>query len=482
VTNSRSGALLERRAGSQRPGKLHLPDGAVDFGAGRDAVEFAATIGIVLDDWQRWLVEQLLAERADGRLAASTGVILVPRQNGKNVVLAVIELYGLAVAGLRRQVHSAHLGDTAAEHMKWLKEIVEDEANADELGHLRVYESNGKERISNPLTHGELTFNTRTKSTKRGASPQRIVFDEALYLTDEQVQAMTPGLAAQSMNVATSPQVLLTSSAPLAESVTLHRFREVGLAGGDPRMLVADWGCDPDADVRDRDAWYRANPGLGVRISEEFLESQLGRLTTEGFAIEHLGVVYGSDMASELPTWSQCCDPRSEIDGAPLAVAVDVAPDLSRASVAVAGRRADGVVHVELVEHLNGTGQAVAVLAAMWAVHKVPVTLDARSAAGGLLAELRAAGVEVSEVGTLDVVKACAGLKQSVATLQVRHRGQGPLDAAVAGAAVRTVGEGWAWARRSSSVDISPLVAVTLAHAGAGSPSEVPGEAFAIVL
>jgi hypothetical protein len=40
------------------------------------------------------------------------------------------------------------------------------------------------------------------------------------------------------------------------------------------------------------------------------------------------------------------------------------------------------------------------------------------------------------------------------------------LDAAVAGAAKRSLGDSWAWARRGLSVDISPLVAVSLARWG----------------
>ena len=470
--------LLDRRIGAQRPRSsgLHLPAGIGSVEAGRDAVEFAESLGIILDDWQSWLVECLLAERASGVLACPTGLVLVPRQNGKNVVLAAVELYGLCIAGLRRQVHSAHLTDTAAEHMKWLKDVILDnELDDDSGGYLHVYESNGKERIVNVETRGELSFNTRTKSTKRGASPQRIVFDEALFLTDEQFQAMTPSLAAQSMNVETYPQVILTSSAPLPESVLLNRLRAAGLSGADPRMLVADWGCDVGCDVNDRDNWYAANPGLGIRIAEEFLEAQLVRLTPEAFAVEHLGVVFGSDSAmSELPEWHDCLDAGSVRSGAP-AVAVDVAPDLSWSSIAVAAPREDGVTHLELVEHLPGTSAVVAVLAAMSKAHGCAVHLDPRSPAGGLVADLAGAGVSVVEVGTLEAVKACAALKQAVATRSVRHRGQGPLDAAVAGASVRSVNDGWMWARRSSAVDISPLVAVTLAfHALRSTQVPVP--------
>ena len=50
-----------------------------------------------------------------------------------------------------------------------------------------------------------------------------------------------------------------------------------------------------------------------------------------------------------------------------------------------------------------------------------------------------------------------------------RSRRYGPrpaLDAAVAGAGKRPLGDSWAWARWGLSVDISPLVAVSLARWG----------------
>jgi hypothetical protein len=49
----------------------------------------------------------------------------------------------------------------------------------------------------------------------------------------------------------------------------------------------------------------------------------------------------------------------------------------------------------------------------------------------------------------------------------LRHRGRPELDAAVAGAEQRIVSDSWLWSRKNSSVDISPLVAVTLAAAQA---------------
>lgn len=457
--------------GAQRPRLLSLPEGVASLAAGRDAIEFAASLGVRLDDWQEWLVCQLLAERHDGSLASGVAVVIVPRQNGKNMVLAVVELYGLCIIGLRRQVHSAHLGDTAAEHMKLIKDLILDnDLDVEHGGYLQVYESNGKERVVNVETRGELSFNTRTKSTKRGTPPQRIVLDEALFLDEPALRAMVPALAAQSMDPETSPQVIVTSSAPLPESQVLHRLRRAGLNGG-PRLFLAEWSCEVGCDITDRDNWYAANPGLGVRISEEFVaDMEFAVVDADGFAIERLGVVFGEDGGNtELPEWASCFDGMSQMVGAAPVLAVDVSPDLKWTSIAVAGPRADGLGHIELVEHLPGTGDAVAMVAARIAgSQRASVHLDPRSPAGGLVPALQRTGVTVVEIGTTDLVRGCAELKHAVATGQLRHRGQAPLDAAVTGAAVRTVGDGWAWARRSSQVVISPLVAVTLAwHAWA---------------
>jgi hypothetical protein len=48
----------------------------------------------------------------------------------------------------------------------------------------------------------------------------------------------------------------------------------------------------------------------------------------------------------------------------------------------------------------------------------------------------------------------------------MRHRGQEEVNAAVEGAAKRTLIDSWAWSKKHSQANIAPLVAVTLAHHG----------------
>ena len=81
------------RVGAQRPTHLLTPDGDFDFTDGDVAVELAASLGLHLLDWQRWLVRWILAVDADGTPACNTVILVVPRQNGKGAILEALELF-----------------------------------------------------------------------------------------------------------------------------------------------------------------------------------------------------------------------------------------------------------------------------------------------------------------------------------------------------------------------------------------------------
>ena len=419
----------------------------------------------------------MFAEDANGRWCAEQIALILPRQNGKNAVLEAFELYAFYVLDEQRIIHTAHLAKTAADHMQRMVALVRSNPELDEITH--PYFSNGKEALQRLDTGARLEFITRGRKTARGGSPQRVVFDEALFLTDDQLQAILPALSAQSMNAAGAPQFIYTSSAPLPESAVLHRVRARGMAAdGGGKLFFAEWSCVEGTDPADRDAWYASNPGMGIRISEAWVaENELTTLSPEAFAVERLGVVPAHDVGSAvLPTvrWDACRDAGSQVAGG-VALALSVSPGSGSAAVGVAGVRVDGLWHVEVTDHRPGTGWVVEVAKRASAVLGVPVHVDPKSPTAGLLPALVAAGVDVVEVSTVEYVAACAAFQDAVLNGRVCHIGQPPLDAAVAGADVRTVGESWAWSQRASTVDISPLNAVTLALSAARSVSVFAG-------
>jgi hypothetical protein len=100
-------------------------------------------------------------------------------------------------------------------------------------------------------------------------------------------------------------------------------------------------------------------------------------------------------------------------------------------------------------------------------LHPCAVVVDDTGPAGSLIAPLEAAGLEVVKPSTRARAAADSGFYDAVTDSQtLRYRPHPALDAAVAGAAKRPLGDAWAWARRGLSTDICPLVAVSLARWG----------------
>ena len=76
------------------------------------------------------------------------------------------------------------------------------------------------------------------------------------------------------------------------------------------------------------------------------------------------------------------------------------------------------------------------------------------------------AGVEVVEVSTGDMARATGQIIDVVNGGDLRHLDQQSLRSAIVAAKLRASGDAELWSRRSSKMDITPLVAVTLALGG----------------
>jgi hypothetical protein len=473
----------ERRAGSQLPRLHHRPAEAVGS-AGDDAIEWAESIGwdpalgrgfYVLDEWQRFCIRGILSENAAAQLCALVSLLIIPRQNGKGTVLEVVELYALFVLDLPWILHTAHLSETAAKHMARLWAAIRSD---DELAaQCHQVMSKGSEAIMR-RDHGMIEFRTRSKKTGRGGSPPMLVLDEAMFLTAEQLSALLPSMAAQTM-AADVPLLIYAGSAPLEESEQMHQTRNSILAGEMPGAFMAEWSVElPDtgddlaaairAVMSDVELVYQANPGAGIRIDPAWcMTIERGNMTPEAWCVERLGVVFTAEGGSGVipaNSWKACRDLTSTVEGGRIALAVGDGGSV--AAIALAGERDDGSLHLEVVRHAAGTGWVVEAALAGVATYG-PLLVDPKSPTMALLADLEKAGVEVEELAPADVTKACAELQLDVKECRARHLDQPELNAAVAGVAIRPVGEAWVFSAKASTVDVCPLLAVTLAAHGA---------------
>lgn len=459
--------------GAQRPRLCSAPPAVTS--AGQEAIDLAESAGLILDPWECHALDVGLGEKRDGTWAAFEVGLVVARQNGKGSVLEARELAGLYLFGEELIVHTAHEFRTSSEAFRRILALIESTPDLDRRV-LRVTRAHGDEGIE--LRGGQrLRYLARTGGSGRGFTGDVVILDEAYNIPDSALSALLPTMATRP-----NPQLWYASSA-VDQTTHLHgmvlaRVRRRGLAGDDPSLAYLEYSVDAELDdpeleatARDAQSWAQANPGLGIRIPADHVEREHRSMSLRTFAVERLSI--GDWPADEderetvidLDLWRSLADLRSAPQD-PVAFAVDISPDRT-AAIAVAGRRVDGLLHVEVADHRVGTGWVVGRLAEMVARWKpVAVVLDPTGPAGALLAELREAGVDLTLTGARDMAQACGGFYNAVQDQLVRHRGQAVLDAALKGAAKRTLGEAWAWSRRNSTTDISPLVAVTLARFG----------------
>lgn len=439
---------------------LEPPDVAAT--SGPEVADLAALAGLLLDDHQRLVLDVGLSERADGRWSAMEVGVVEPRQNGKGSILEALELGALFLFDEELIIHSAHEFRTAKEHFRRIQGLIQ---GCEELREQVKKVLTGNEDVSIEMRNGKrLRFMARSGKSARGFTGDRIILDEAFHLDAETMGAMLPTLS-----TVPNPQVWYASSAPLATSSHLHAVRRRALQpiNGD-RLAYLEWSAAEtfdEVDLDDRDAWYRSNPALGLRITEDFVANERRTLSgsPEVFARERLGVP--DRPADEIGETTITAAWRDRLDSTaapadPVSLAFDVTPEHDRASIVACGTH-DGAAVVELIANEAGTGWVVAKLAGIIERHRpAMIVADLRGPAGSLAADLTRAGIEVRAVTPAEHGQAC-GLFQENTPL---HRGQPELAAAVAGAARRPMGDTWLWSRRSSKVDISPLVAATLAH------------------
>ena len=470
--------MNDSRIGSQRPTLLHEPDGAVDWSWSDIAVEWAAHVGYVLDDWQRWLVRWTFVRQSDGLWAARDVGAEVGRQNGKNIWIEVVELAAILLFGDRLIRHTAQLVDTSTEHFVSMRERIEETPELMEYMPKRTnngfIKSHGFESIEF-ANGGRLQFKARQSSSGRGPRPQKVVFDEALILDPTRIGSMAPGISAQP-----NPQILFASSPPKADSEALHQLRARALepTPGD-RLFYAAWVNPPGTDPDDVDAWYVANPSLGYgRLTVTSLEAnrETLRATPGEFLREHCGVPEApintvDDAPIDLTQWANLTDGESlPVDGS-VRLALDAPPDRSSAVFAVAGKRVDALAHVSIRhrESQDSTvdgllrDRTVAAALALTKAYGCPLILPPNSPAWAWRGELLEAGVELDQLSAQEFAEAYGSLLAKVADGAIRHRGQADLDLAVAGLRTRPTGDVEVPSRRLSSENIAGFVAAVCA-------------------
>jgi hypothetical protein len=327
-----------------------------------------------------------------------------------------------------------------------------------------------------------LLFKTRTGKSGRGFSKaDLIVYDEAQHLLRTQIAGSGPAKLANP-----NSQSWWSGSGGFETSGPAWEMRRQAILGTGGRLAYSEHTAQTwevahgkvtfnDPDFADRDAWYRANPGLGYWVSEEDFADlilELGEL-----APQELGCIWepelGADEDRTIPyeRWLQLAVKDLEPpDNDTVRLCLDASPN-GGAVFSVAGLFDDGTLFVGIRELLRPTQKGDQPLKdrvverALYYTkgHDTPLILPPLpSHAKGWCADLEAAGVELDELTASEYWEARSRMIDAVADGSLRHRGHPDLNAAVAGIVDRPSGDSTTWSRRLSS-NIAPFVAATCA-------------------
>ena len=464
-----------------------------------------------------------------GKSAASEIAILCCRQNLKTGLIKMIELGWLFVTDERLVVHSAHEFNTAREAYRDLKELIEGCPELAKNVKPGGFKDTPADMSIETVTGARLVFKTRTKGGGRGLSGRKIVLDEAFALKAMHMGALRPLISAQpDPQIIYASSACLEDSEVLHTIVKRGRKGDDPRLGflewcmPDPESACADgeacrhvYGVADGCGLDNVEYLKASNPAIGRRIDLETILDERRACVSELLAHEfgrerggwHDDPVDGVQVI-DAEKWANGKDLDSELQPATVAFAFDVQPGNASAAIAAVGRLQ---VSPEVIAQALELGLDTADLGKLarmrgeitgrageidcrpgvdWLVDRlaevcrkasaVALGYDPASPAGAFRQALLDTKqfVEVAEDEAVprgktrlvamtgrEYGQACGALDADVRNGAFKHYGQKPLDDAVEGARSVPLADLWKWSRKDSSVNIAPLVAVTIARA-----------------
>jgi len=486
---------------------------------GYDAIAFAKAMGKELYPWQEWLLIHAL--EIIGNLETGwhfrfrTVIILVSRQNGKTEVSKTLVEFVMLILGVPFVTGTAQSLDMAEE--VWEGVVADIQANPSLAKRIEVIRrSNGKKELK--LTNGSrykvVSVSASSTDAARGKAADLVLLDE---LRTHKDWAAYGSISSTTMAKPNALMWCMSNAGDVSSVVLRHLRLNAHKALGDPdgeykiyaeslgkamdddgeeietyddTVGLFEWSARPGCSIWSEEDWALSNPAMGYgRLTKRNLRAAANERPEAVFRTENLCQWVMAKVEPPFPhdAWQKGIDPKSHIaPDSPLAFGLDVSEDRSMSYIAVVGRRPDRNWHVEIIEARKGTGWIVDWFArrAIKPEYKnMTVALQANGApVSGLVDLLKAVdGLNVHEVGGRDVagycgrfydaVCACSDETESDAT-PVYHRKGAAKDVAAMSGQLKPLGDALAWDRKKSMVDVSPMMAASMAF-GLATSNEV---------
>lgn len=407
---------------------------------GGEAAALYETTGRTPGQWQRLMLEDIMAENESGLWVHTKFGYSVPRRNGKNEIVAMRELWGL-VHG-EHILHTAHR--TTTSHAAWERLCALLDKAKIEYASIRAA---GRESIR-VEGGGSADFRTRSSKGGLGEGFDLLVVDEAQEYTDDQASALKY-VVTDSKN----PQTLFcgTPPTPVSSGTVFLKLRNAALRGETQNTGWAEWGVEHETDPHDIEAWYRCNPSLGTIFTERSVADEIGTDTID-FNIQRLGLWlrYNQKSAVSRAEWDALqCKTLPALTGR-LFAGVKFGPDGEAAALSVAVRTKDGRALVEAIDCRPLRDGLAWIVGFLCRADTAAVAVDGANGQQLLTQAMKEAKLKAPLLPTVrQVIVANAAFEQALFAHTICHMGQPSLAQAVANCEKRAIGTGGGFGYRA---------------------------------
>lgn len=264
-----------------------------------------------LRPWQRELVAGLFDDPRP-----RTGLLSIPRGNGKTALAAMLALYALYADGEEGAQVLAVASDERQAGILFGAARRMVELSPQLLERTHIY----RDRLHVPHTASELRPLPSEAAALQGYDPSFCVVDELHVVTDDVWEAMTLAAGKRERSLT------LAISTPSGDQAgVMWRLRLQALTEPDPAFYFREYAAPSGCPVDDEPAWHVANPALGDFLHVDALRANLKTSRESAFRRYRLGQWAGRDEAW-LPdgAWMACTDKDRTIgDGSDVVLALD---------------------------------------------------------------------------------------------------------------------------------------------------------------
>lgn len=459
---------MTKRIGSQTPTKSKILD--YKGSPADEAIELYEKSKRTAYEWQRNLLNAILAVNDEDLWVHMKFGFSVPRQNGKNEVVAMREFIGLKNG--EKILHTAHRTTTSGTAFNRLLAIME-EAGYEEDEHFTKIKAIGREHIQ-LIDGGKIDFRTRTTTGGLGESFDLLVIDEAQEYTDDQESALKYTIAASP-----NPQTILigTPPTPISSGTVFTNLRNATLEGNNEDTGWAEWSVEEESDVRDVDLWYLTNPSLGIRLTERTIRSEVGDDDLD-FNVQRLGlwIKYNQKSVISQNEWEDLkIDKLPKLKGK-LFVGIKYGHDGTNVAMSIAVKTANDDIFVEAIDCQSIRNGNAWIIGFLKQADIQEIVIDGASGQNILASEIKDARIKKPILPTVkEIIVANSTFEQGLFQQTIKHKGQPSLSQVVTNCDKRNIGSsgGFGYCSQIEENDIALMDSIILAHWAASSSKPV---------